>query len=283
MKQHPETTFIYALSHPDTGDVFYIGKSDDPKKRLRHHISESRTGDKNYARIRYIRALLNEGKKPILTVIQEVPFDQWEYFEKHYIAVFRTLGIDLVNSTKGGGVYPSWTGKHHSDETKKKMSNAQKGRPGKPLSLSHRETLSRVAKTTPRWNKGLIGAQGKRVYQYDLQGQYIGEYLSTGHAAKVTGIDQSTISRCCTGAIHRAKDFVFRYEFQPDGIAPFNYVHNVPVLQCDLQGNVLRRFGSLKEASFATGVKSSNISACFMGIQKTAGGFIWKKVAEVTE
>lgn len=35
------TTFIYGLTCPRTGNVRYVGKSSDPKKRLRRHLQDA--------------------------------------------------------------------------------------------------------------------------------------------------------------------------------------------------------------------------------------------------
>lgn len=56
------------------------------------------------------------------------------------------------------------------------------------------------------------------------------------------------------------------------------YSKAVPVLQCDLAGNVIREWASMKSASEALKIKLTNICACCRkyGRVKTAGGFIWK-------
>lgn len=48
------------------------------------------------------------------------------------------------------------------------------------------------------------------------------------------------------------------------------------VLQCSLQGDVIREFGGTREAHRITGIHFSSINQCARGIRKTAGGFIWK-------
>jgi hypothetical protein len=51
-----------------------------------------------------------------------------------------------------------------------------------------------------------------------------------------------------------------------------------PVEQIDLDGNVVKRYPSLKEANRQTGVSAGNISACTRGKKKTAGGYKWRLV-----
>ena len=53
-------------------------------------------------------------------------------------------------------------------------------------------------------------------------------------------------------------------------------VVSIPVLQIDKYGNVINRFGSIKEATDSLGVKQSHISECCKGKRKTSWGFSWK-------
>lgn len=49
-----------------------------------------------------------------------------------------------------------------------------------------------------------------------------------------------------------------------------------PVLQFDKEGNFIKRFNSINEASAAVGKAHSNLVACLRGRQKTCGGYKWK-------
>ena len=49
-----------------------------------------------------------------------------------------------------------------------------------------------------------------------------------------------------------------------------------PILQLDLNGNVISRFECTREAGLIIGGCGSHISACANGKRKTAGGFKWK-------
>lgn len=56
------------------------------------------------------------------------------------------------------------------------------------------------------------------------------------------------------------------------------YSKEVPVLQCDLSGNVIREWNSIKAASDELSLKRSNIGACCRryGKNKSAGGYTWR-------
>jgi len=61
-----------------------------------------------------------------------------------------------------------------------------------------------------------------------------------------------------------------------DRVNGINNKHSKAVLQYDLQGNFINEYHSQMQASRETGVLNGDISACCLGVQKTAGGFIWK-------
>lgn len=102
-RSNPATTFIYGLWDPRDSRLRYIGKTNDPNTRLKHHLSAARLKAKRKNRLwHWIRSLLDEGLKPELEVLVEVPFGEWESEEKAWIAECRENGLDLVNLTDGG-------------------------------------------------------------------------------------------------------------------------------------------------------------------------------------
>jgi len=54
------------------------------------------------------------------------------------------------------------------------------------------------------------------------------------------------------------------------------YPTSRPVLQYDLEGNLIREYKSLNEAWEKTGIARSQIARCANGIYETARGYIWK-------
>ena len=48
------------------------------------------------------------------------------------------------------------------------------------------------------------------------------------------------------------------------------------IVQFDINGNYIKRYGTASEASEAVGAQRSGICMCAKGKQKTAGGYIWK-------
>ena len=111
-----ENRVIYCLINEDN-TPFYIGKSYMGSTRKYKH-------KKTYP-----------GCK--LEIIDEVPVDEWVYWEKYWIEQFRQWGFKLVNGNKGGGGpskgtkkpkgWRGFKGKTHTQEFKDKMSKIHKG------------------------------------------------------------------------------------------------------------------------------------------------------------
>lgn len=202
--------FIYALADPITNDVFYVGKAREVGKRLYHHIWEAKTRRETGAKSDIIRKILSIGLVPNVIVIKEVTENEWKEQECACIQLYKDMGFELTNIAPGGGAYPLWTGKHHSEETKLKIKLALAGKPGKKGARGKMKNPCQ----RPRWDKGLIGRGGKKVNQYSSSGELLGTYNSTKHAAINTGASQCNVSRCCTGKLKQTKGFIFRYAEQ---------------------------------------------------------------------
>lgn len=142
------STYIYILLDPKNGDVRYVGKSDNPNKRLKEHIKKCRNSVtyKN----NWVLSLLNEGKTPLLEVIDDVPYDEWGFWETYYIDLYKSWGFKLTNTAPGGiggdlgpevnrKISQSKKGYKHTEESKKKMSEY---RIGKKLTEDTKKILS---------------------------------------------------------------------------------------------------------------------------------------------
>tara|TARA_R110000868_G_scaffold118456_3_gene314121 strand:+ start:2105 stop:2767 length:663 start_codon:yes stop_codon:yes gene_type:complete len=166
-----ETTFIYTLNDPDTNEVRYVGKSDNPQKRLYMHLwRESKTHKWSW-----IKSLKDKGLTPLLEVLDEVPLDDWRFWEKYWIAQLKVWGCDLVNHTEGGEGFASGelnpahlphvkalTSKRQrdrviSEETKEKISKSLTGRKNPEHSkwmMGRKQSKESIAKSA-------MGSRGK--------------------------------------------------------------------------------------------------------------------------
>jgi len=122
MKSKTEAAFIYSLSDPETGEVRYVGKAFDVKRRLSCHLTDKRPSHK----VNWIASLKKRSLKPTLNVLEAftgVPDEVWQKAERRWIAAFRNEGFRLVNLSSGGT-----EGSRHSPETIAKMRAVHKGK-----------------------------------------------------------------------------------------------------------------------------------------------------------
>jgi hypothetical protein len=134
---------IYALSHPITNEVKYIGQTKHTlDERLRGHLKSK----ENVYRVHWINLLKKDGLKPKIELIEEIDRDVASETEIFWISIFKTWGFKLCNLTDGGETSTTkyikrdkkWCeniskGKlmskfKYSDESKKQMSLSAKRR-----------------------------------------------------------------------------------------------------------------------------------------------------------
>lgn len=123
---------IYSLEHPITGEVRYIGKTEQSLSiRLAKHIYESKKNKTH--KNNWIQNLIKQELKPVISLIEEITFNDWEFYEKYWIAQFKAWGFDLVNLTEGGeSVYRKGEtfeqkyGKEKSEDIKRRCRESQK-------------------------------------------------------------------------------------------------------------------------------------------------------------
>lgn len=141
-----KSTYIYSLEYPK-GNIRYIGKSNNPKKRLNNHLAGALKRKRITYNNNWLFNLLSNGKSPILNIVDEVLIEEWEFWETYYIALYKSWGFELNNLTTGGlnkvlmGTY-----------IKKKISDSNMRR---VFSEEHRKNISESRKGIVPWNKGV--------------------------------------------------------------------------------------------------------------------------------
>lgn len=154
-------TKIYVLCD-EVGLVRYVGKTSQPLiSRLGNHLYDAKRGVRRHL-YSWVRSLIKKGPGPTIHLISEVD-GNGEEAEMFFICWYRMLGAKLVNATDGGEGMPN-----PSEETRKKLSLAHKGRKKSPQEIENIRK-SRIGKKhseearrnmslnwTPRepWNKG---------------------------------------------------------------------------------------------------------------------------------
>lgn len=227
--------------------------------------------------------------------------DMERYLITYYHTNHRDYGYNLDNGGSGGGkmsdetkqkLRESHLGRHHSNESKMRMSKAKSGKNnpnyGKKLPEWHKQALMQgrmKSEYTQEQREKLISARGFRVLQYDLNGKFLNKFKSTGEASRNTGVDRSCIKACCNKQRRYAGDYYWRYE--KDGYVEGDDLdlNDIPkkgiqktVYQYDLNGNFIQKHSGCTEASltiYGDKSKSKGICDCCNGRQNIAFGYIW--------
>jgi len=174
---------IYGLVDPADGRIRYIGQAIRPRARLGRHRRDL-SGVTH--RQNWIRSVRDAGRTVEMVVIDECQTQaEANQLETHYIALLRTMGFDLTNTTDGGdgvsgyhysdeqrraisarlrgrpvsaaalAAFVAYRGTPHSDATKLKISRAKTGTSTGPCSDARREWLARACRQPHPWNAAL--------------------------------------------------------------------------------------------------------------------------------
>jgi len=133
--------YIYALSHPETGEIRYVGKSHEPIRRRSCHIKEKKVSHKG----NWIKTLLRGGLEPVVEILDEHPEQEereWQESERFWISYLRFLGCRLTNQESGGN-----GGKRISEETKEKIRRANIGKKATEETLAKMRAYRASAET----------------------------------------------------------------------------------------------------------------------------------------
>ena len=143
---------------------------------------------------------------------EDVPIEQINERESYWIAYYKSNNRKFgYNIEEGGHAYRTF-----SDETRKKISEALKGRPKTP---EHREKLrqANLGKKLPK-ERAEKAARGhwKPVIQLDLEGNFIAEYPSIKEACVKTGANGAGISACRRGEqkTHHGYRWVYKEDLE---------------------------------------------------------------------
>ena len=186
------------VHHNNINGKRYVGITNNPKKRwygngkdyadCKHFASAI----KKYGWNNFTHYLLEDG----------LTLEQASALEQMYIARYKTQDREYgYNILAGGQNRPSMLGKHHSEETKRKMSASQKGRT---------QTAEWRANHSAFMMGLLVGERNGK--STPVECITTGEVFATQReAAKATGCEQSKISLCCNGKRNHTHGLKWRY------------------------------------------------------------------------
>lgn len=200
--------YIYTLSDPITDEIKYVGATKDIKKRLKQHLKDKRRA----VFILWIKTLRHSGYAPVHHIIDEVSEDDWQFWEQHYISLYKSWGFNLINIALGG-IGPTGVSRKQTEETKRKLSTILHGRKFSPETMKKiRESgvYERHTKRINEFNRNKI----KSVIQYSKRGEFIKEWVCVQDAENELGIFKENIRSVANNYNHHktAGGFIWKYK-----------------------------------------------------------------------
>lgn len=208
--------YIYTITNK-TDNKIYVGQTiQDVEIRWKNHL-------KTNSNCRYLKSAINKyGVDNFVFKLVCITFDnKLDDMEIQYIEKYNCLAPNGYNLRRGGN-----SGRHHA-ETKQKISETLKNRYenglihskpnlGKPHSEITKIKLSEANKGKPKSqesiNKGVITRRKNKIIQFDIKGNRLKSFNSCKEAAEYIGTSNVSICRCCKGHSKTAKGFVWKYE-----------------------------------------------------------------------
>jgi len=264
-----ETTFIYVLRDPETKDIRYVGKSNNPKRRLYNHLRKYK--DVGTHKRNWIDSLKD---KPILEIIKEVPKSEWQTYEKYYIEYYLSIGCNLVNWGDGG------EGLTYGNQT-----SFKKGQGGRRVVAIHKdgslfkefESVKKLAEFFDKVGNGGFFQVLKKNRRF-----FVGyNYLYYDDYINMSEDDMNKHLHWINNYVDK-KEVGIKYGFQKgcktwDG-AKLNLKINdgIVVEQYSLNDELIRVWKNAVVAAKELNMSSGHINNCANNKIETAYGFKWK-------
>jgi len=174
--------------------------------------------------------------------------------------------LDATNKDIAYNICPtaeSTLGRHHSEETKIKMSKSMKG-----------------IKRTVEGKRNISLSQSKPIIQCTIDGRYIKEWESAVYVSKVLNLSQTNISRACLHNNNYAHNYLwfFKSEYEQKDFNISKFIPNIGkrINQYTLDGQLIKTWDTYKDIIINSNIRTTYLLGCCEGTYKSHKGFIWK-------
>lgn len=244
--------YIYELIDPRTNETRYIGKTIQPDKRLALHIEEAKYRKTRIShKTSWMRGLLKFNMVPIFNIIDEIEItEQADYFEKFYIALYKSWGINLTNMTNGGGGGDTFTNRPDKELRREKIREGGVRRYSDPL-----ERVRHSKKCKDAWNndkKELARQKTKDLWK---------SYDSITY--------EKRIKQCIAQ--------ISNQEVRMRSLAAMVKSRQIPIYEIDKFGNIINEYKSTTDAARILNLNQSKISDVINNKRKSTGGKFFRK------
>jgi len=200
---------IYILIDPRNGHVRYVGKTNNPLKRLSKHISVAKKSTKSHKNA-WIKGLLNDNFKPILEVIDEIDEKDWIFWEVYWISQFKTWSFNLLNVMSGGEGVSIGTIPWNKGSIGVMKSNSATWKKGQHVSIRTQWKKGIRNNISGEWKIGHLSPRSIKIKLLTLDGVFFKEFNSYTDAAKYIGVAQSAITNCIRRKTFKCKNFIIK-------------------------------------------------------------------------
>ncbi len=132
--------------------------------------------------------------------------------ERFFVALYNTCNREFGYNKSAGGEAPG-TGVHRtlSEETRRKIREAQKGKKIAPEAIRKRVEARKGYKHSEETKEKMSEAAKVPILQIDPNGNLIGRFDSILTAATKTNVAKQNICKCCKGIRKTAGGYMWRY------------------------------------------------------------------------
>jgi len=93
--------FVYAIKHPVTKDIAYIGSTRSPDDRFYQHCLVGGKSDVSF----WIRLLKDHGLQPLFEILKVTSWHSMHDLEREEIFKHKSKGLLLLNRKQGGNKF----------------------------------------------------------------------------------------------------------------------------------------------------------------------------------
>lgn len=292
-----EKYYIYKFTNKVNG-MSYIGQSINPTKRYREHFYKTK---KNVPYFDRIARKYGEDNFIFEIIDSSNNNDEIDKLEQFYIKKYNTLKPFGYNILKGGRKQRgAWNSKkikefdldgnyintYESASYYHNFINSEYKREGITKSCNKKvkykdRQFRYLEDEIPE--KYIIPEPNHRtkVYQFDLDGNYVNEYSSLENASRITKTCRTTISGCIAGVYKTAGGFFWSTNKNID-INKINpkYVNKTNIYKCDENKNIIERYSNSKEAEIKNNFKNNSYKMILKKLDtgKPYNGYYWYRV-----
>lgn len=264
--------YIYTLStEDDPNNIRYVGKTNETlHRRLKRHLSPSYLNENNNYKNNWLKKLLKENRKPIIKIIDEVSEDDWVFWEQYWISQFISWGFKLTNTTIGG------EGIILTKEIIEKRNESNRNSLKRKLAYKKLTTytLNCIEKFNVRKKDDIWSAERKCPNNCGN----IMKYKRNDRSGLLSGLRKAEKEnrKCYSCNTSGEKNYFYGKKLNDGDEKRKRLGKNV--LQYEKNGNFVKEYESIREASEETLIDRKSISRCCKKMKhyNSAGGFNWK-------